>query len=376
MSNPKKPGNDLAALKARLAQKTQAEAAPPAETSGKLPAPGEVIEQPAAEPEPQPAAAAPAAAPTEAAPEPQADASPFETGGASFDPNDGLLDVGGGAEFASGGASKGFVAFAMAGGVAFGVALGFIGSNWKSKAERIERGRAKGAEMHQEATKVSEAGKGVRIKLEAIKKQIGEDPVKGAAALQELVAKEFDKHPQVSKLFGWQLASVKPTAISKVFELYGHAEGLKRDIGLLAGYAEKNAKALGAKGGPSSFAILHGQGSDTLVQLVNFQCGEAPCKTPDAAKNANGFIIRKSVGGKEEVVAIGTEPGQANYLSPEGLYPFAIGQNPQNNAKDAFGHLFRAVDSHVEAMAKAEKMALTSLKKYADSPNVDADQAE
>lgn len=394
MAAPKKPGSDLAALKARLAKKAAKEA-PAAE----VPAPGQVIQPPAPEPapaapEPAPAADIPApgevqqpaapvadvpapgqvAAPAAAAPAEDPD-NPFAGGAAAgFDPNAGVIDGGSAGDIPSRG-GKGIVIFAalLAGGL--GAVVGFLMNSITGTRERVEIGKTKGAAMVSEVQKVADSRKTISLEMEALKKAIGENPKKGSELITNLLTEQFDKHPKVEELFGWQLASIHSMGIKKTFDLYEEANGLKLDLGYLAGFLNEYGDALGAAGGPQVFALLFGKGgSAMLVEAVKPVCDlEAGTPCPEGKKaDAVGYSIREQVGGAERTVPKGTAEGQAVLLRNDGpIYNYAIGLEPNKNALKVYASLLAKVTARLEAMNKAERLALVALQNYSDNPTVD-----
>lgn len=380
MSTPKKPGSDLSALKARLAKKAAAEA-PPAEVPAPVPAPGQVI-RPAP---PQPVAEIPApgevrAPPPEelpapgqviqpAAPEP---ADPLQ-GGAAFDPNAGVIEGGEAVPARSG---KGIVIFAALIALFLGAIVGYLMNRITGTRERVEVGKAKGAQMHAEVAKVSDSRKTISLEMTTLQETIAKDPTKGSEAITNLLSEQFDTHPKIDELFGWQLASVHSTGIRKAFDLYEEANGLKLDLGYLAGFLADYGAALDeAKGGPQVFAIQFTERGPVLVEAVQPVCvmdPPTPCQDGNKA-DAVGYSIATAIGGAPEIVPKGTEPGMAMLLRPEGdIYNYAVGLEPNKNALKVYASLLKKVMARLEAMNKAERLALAALENYAENPTVDA----
>ncbi len=388
LSAPKKPGTDLAALKARLAKKSQAareeeatpamprrgppppapSAAPTAPVPGHGPAVGR--------PEPEPIIPAPgevAAQPEPAfAPAPIAtsEAEPFG-GGAAFDPSEGLFD--GGGEIRARG-SKGLLLVGALASMGFGVAVGYLLKEISTKQALVEVGKAKGATMLQEVTNVSDTRKTISLAMDDLKKAIASDPKKGAEQLTSLLTENFDKAPKVDELFGWQLAAVHSTGVKKVFDLYEEANALKLDLGYLAGFLIEFGPAVQAGAGPAMFAALSTGTAVKLVEAVQPLCdmeAKTPCDDKSASK-AVGYLVRDRLGVEPVAVPRGSESGQAVLLLPEGsIYKYAVGQEPNKNAVAVYAALMGRVHQRLEAMNKAENIALTALKNYADSPTVD-----
>jgi hypothetical protein len=301
-------------------------------------------------------------------------------GGTAFDPSAGIIDVGG--DVAAKG-SKGLVAFAAAGALVVGMLFGWVGQSQMSKSERIERAKKKGQKMAAEVAAVSKMRKDISLSIGDIKKQIMKDPAAGGAALKELNATNFEAHPKVDALFGWQLASIHPKDIKKVFTLYEEANGLKTDLAYLAGFVEANAANLSAKGGPASFGVwFNDEGGITLVNTLAPMCAGAdqqpkPC-TPAEAENAVGYLVKIKLGDEKPVYAPkGLEKGQVMALnSADEMHIYLVGQKPENNAKLVHQGMWGRVGARLEAMNKVERRAINALKAYASDPNVDSDADE
>src|SRR5690606_25852140 len=105
------------------------------------------------------------------------------------------------------------------------------------------------------AVKVSDMRKGISLKIDELQKLVATDPNKGADELVNLLKTNFEKSPKVDDLFGWQLAGIGSEGIRRTFDLYEEANGLKLDLGYLAGFVTANAGALKESGGPRLLAI-------------------------------------------------------------------------------------------------------------------------
>jgi len=413
LNAPKKPGTDLSALKARLAKKAGGDAAAPAPAAAEpaarpgpakkaapaadpnfIPAPGEQAPQPStpdfipapgeqapAYDLPAPGEVAVAAAPARRQFQPD-DGTPFSGGGGGggFDPNAGLLpDTGGDIPQKS---NKGLIALAAGAALVAGVLFGFVGNQITSKGALVQMGRDKGLTMYEEAKKVSEMRKSISLKMEDLKKTISANPDAGAKDLVTLLTTNFDKSPKVDDLFGWQLAAVNSEGIKRTFDLYEEANGLKIDLGYLAGFVTNNVKAL-ANGGPRMFAVQFKGRGVTLVERLEPMCAAAvkdapPEKCAEGKEgDAIGFNIRNDTGGAPVFAALGVEDGQIQPLTPDGsIYGYIVGLNPENNAKIVVGSLLGRITERLEAMAKAETRALKALQRYSDDPNVDGPAGE
>lgn len=487
MSKPKKPGTDLAALKARLAKKTKAAepapppadvpppgqvAAPPPEpppaevpapgqvmppadvpapgevaapapvepqhtAPADVPAPGEVAPPPMADVPPpgvapdvpppgvvaQPPMAAPdpgfgapgqpgpstapggppAAAPAPVAhapapaPAPIDDGDPFGGGpAAAFDPDAGVID-GGGEVVARG--SKGLVVFVALLAAVVGGIGGFLANKILTTGEYVDAGKRKGAVMLEEVNKVAEMRARIAANWDDTKKAIATDPSAGAGKVAELITTNFDQHPQLDNLFGWQLAAVHPTGVKRTFELYEHAQRLKYDLGVLGKFLETHAGALTQAGGPTLFAVaFKSNGAAVLVEALRPMCGPPPPKEGEGAPAAEGeapaapkldpatlkecedpskavaFEIRDSVGAdaKKTVVLRGFGKGQAQLLIPEGpIFNYAMGLEPNKNALNVLNSLFKNVKTSLDEMGKKEKTAITAMENFLGAPTVD-----
>ncbi len=302
-------------------------------------------------------------------------AAPFSAGG-SFDPTAGIIGGDSGGEIQARG-NKGLVGLAAAGALVVGILFGYVGNQITSKGALVEQGKNKGAVMFEEANKVAEMRKGISLKMADINKSIQTDPAKAGQELVTILTTNFDKAPQVDQLFGWQLAAVHPDGIKRTFDLYEEANGLKIDLGYLAGFVTNNAKAI-ASGGPQRFAVKFGGKGATLVELVDAVCGDPKAPTPcDGKTEPAGYNIRTETGGQPAFAPAGTDDGQVQPLSPEGtVYGYIVGLNPENNAKIVVGSLLGRINERLEAMSKAEGRALKALKRYSDDPNVDSPAAD
>lgn len=401
MSAPKK--KDLSALKARLAKKAAA--------SVDVPPPGQVVTPPA--PEPEPAAPAPAdlpppgqsmpadiPAPGQVAPEPEpapayeepapayqepAAAAPaaalsadgdIYSGGAAFDPNDGIIaDDGAGVPSRS---STGLALTALAGGVLVGALLGYFGNEVVSKNKMKDAATAKAKTMLAEVERVKETRTKISLQFEDVVKTIDKDPAKGANELAELLVASFGPEsdfPKVESLFGWQLASLHPSSVKKAFALYKASQDLVVDMGFMAQYVSANAKVINGRG-PKSYAVVMKDGGAVLVEMAGFMCGEGEeAKACEAGKekDATAMIIRETPGGPTGPVSLEA----AFPLQPQGaIYQYAIGDHPEQNAANLYKGLAKRVQDRLDAMAKYEKATLSALAKYGDNPTTDDESAQ
>lgn len=455
MSKPKKPGTDLAALKARLAKKTkgaetpapevpapgQAAPAPEVPAPGEVaapapevPAPGEVaapaadipapgeVTAPAADipapgevaapvadipapgevaapvadiPAPGEVAAPVAAAPVAAeavaaaAPQPQFDAptdgNPFGGGSmGGFDPDEGLID--GGPEIKARG-SKGLIVFAALLGAVVGMAGGWLAHKISSTQEKIDMGAAKGKRMVTQVEKISDARKSVSLAMEDLKGEVAKDPKAASAQVTALLTENFDKQPQISELFGWQLAAVDPAGVKAAFKLYNQVTDLQNNLGIMAKVLDSYGPQMKV-GGPTVYGITMSPGGAQLVGISASLCGEI---TPPAEGEAPSFEGLKPCGaesasavaykyndfsGTEKIAARGLGPGQVVMLLADGkVYQYAIGMEKGTNAANFYKMALTRVEESLLEMDQAEERALAALKKYTENPNVDGSQS-
>lgn len=344
MSKAKKPGTDLAALKARLAKKTKAaapadvpapgEVAPPPQpdvpppgqvAQPEIPAPGEQLPPPAAEipapgqqlppPQPdipppgqvaapnvpppgQPAAAPPPQAAPAPAPVPPPDDDPFGGSiGGGFDPDAGIIDTGGDVTPRG---NKGLVIFAALLAAGLGAVGGFIGNKIVSKRELIAQGQAKGEKMVKEVQAVSELRKTVSLEMDTIKKKIAEDPEAAANLVTGLLTDNFNNRPKIDELFGWQLSSVHGKGIKATFKLYNEANRLELELQGLAKLLTDFAPQIKAAGGPALFGVTAKKNGLKLVSIMQPMCAEPAAegdkKPAEGEQPAEGEAAKKDDG--------------------------------------------------------------------------------
>ena len=410
MSTPKKPGTDLAALKARLAKKKQGEepepepvaaapapAAPPAPVPMAAPAPAPA---PMAAPAPAPPAPAPVAqAPVDyGAPQPHgygaapaaapAGDDPFGGGGVGggggggFDPSEGLIDAGGDVPTKG---NAGLAVFVGLLGIGLGAIGGFFISNITSNSATKEAASTKGAEMAAAVKEISDARIDVSKAMEGWEAKMATDPAGAAAEIDALVQEKFAKKVNVDQLFGWQLASINGNGVKRTFELFDEATRLQKDLGYLSAFLSTQEKALKAGGGPSQFAVKFTDAGGVLVAAVGAVCasGEGaegeevkledakPCPEGKMGE-AVGYTVLENLGAEPTVFAKGTAPGQVTVLRAWGpIYDYAVGMEPNRNAMIMLTGLVGRVREHLDGMNKAEKAAITALEFYAENPDVD-----
>jgi len=320
----------------------------------------------------------------------QTDDNPFGGRGnnmGGFDPNDGLIDSGPEIQPRGG---KGIVIFAALIAAGVGAAVGWLGHSIVSKQEQIDSGRAKGEKMVKQVEKISDARKTVSLAMEDLKKEVATDPKAAATSVTTLLTKSFDKQPQVSELFGWQLAAVDPAGVKAAFRLYEQVTDLQVNLSLMAKILDGYGGVMKV-GGPTLYGLTFGPSGGQLLAVSDALCGELAPPAEGAAEGAApsleglkpcGPEAAKAVAYKvndfsgDKIVARGFGPGQAVLLLAEGkVYEYAIGIEQGNNAANFYKMALARVEESLAEMDKAEERALAGLKKYADDPNVDGSQS-
>lgn len=406
MSTSKKPGTDLAALKARLAKKTKgkeepAAAAPPSPAQGagveppqqqhyapesEPAAPVQAAPQPYAEPQhlPPPGVAAhqhqavapaPSMGASHAAPAvaPQSD-DPFGGGAGAFDPSEGILDVGGEVKAKSG---AGLMVFTAILGALFGTAAGYLGHKMVENRDRQAKGEAKGQEMAKAVEGIVSARIDVANAMDALEEKMATDPAGAAADIEALLADKWESQVNISQLFGWQLAAVHPNGVKRTFELFEEATRVKKDLQYLQAFLATQPEALQRGQGPSQFAVMFtGSGANMVAALEPLCAAEegappGPCADGDFSK-AVAYKVIDAIGGEPKQVPRGTGEGQATLIASDGdVYAYAVGLEPNRNAVIYRNGLVTRVKEHLEAMAKIEKIAQKALEKYSQDPSFD-----
>jgi hypothetical protein len=294
-----------------------------------------------------------------------------------FDPDAGVIDSG--PEIKPRG-NKGLMMVAAVGAMAVGAMVGWLGHTITSKRERIDQGRAKGEKMVEQVAAVSEARKSVSLAMEDLKKDIAQDPAGSADKVTALLTGDLEKQPQLSEMFGWQLASVDPGGVKATFQLYQELSELQANLRVLANFLTTYGSIMKV-GGPSLFGITFTADGGRLVIITKGLCGEAIDK-PDTLKpcaedvsKAIAFEIQE-FGSEPKVVPRGTGENQAVLLVPDGtVYQYAVGLEPGKNAANLYKVMIGRVDENLTEMNGAEEKALAALSKYAEDPNVDGSQS-
>jgi hypothetical protein len=411
LSAPKK-GKDLSALKARLAKKAaaasegspEAPAVPaPGEVKADVPAPGEVA-KPAADipapgevrkpddipapgevkkpidipapgevrqPEPEPAA------PAAAQPKGDIAADPM-SGGVAFDPDAGLIDDVGGEIKGRGGA--GLAIFAGLVGILVGAGLGWMGHKASDSNSRKASALKKADTIAAKVAEIEETRSKIALKIgeaqDALEAKEGD---KAVAALSELEP----TYVELGDLFGWQMAAMDPSVVKSIFDLAEANNALQLDVGILKGWVGANKEILAKRAqGPSSFVVIASpQGGSVLAEYVSAICDEIPVEPPEDFKpeslkkcegeeimKANAYMVRTEIGGNVSMVP----SNQGFFLNPAGpMYTYAIGANPEANAKAYFDIRMGKLKDTMDAMVKLKDDAQAGISNYTDDPPVD-----
>jgi hypothetical protein len=406
LSAPKK-GKDLSALKARLAKKATAgegedgaDMPSPGEAAADLPSPGEVA---------RPAAAADIPAPGEVkrpdipapgevrkpvdipapgevfVPQPAAPvaAKPKDlggdpmVGGAAFNPDVGLIDDSVGEIKGRGGI--GLPLFAGVVGILIGAGLGWMAHKTTDLNAR------KGSAIKKAET--------IQAKVEEIEQTRSRIALKIGEAKDLLEAKEGDKavevlaeleptYAELGDLFGWQMAAMNAEVVKAIFELAEANNSLQLDVGILKGWITANKEILAQRAtGPAAFVVIASpSGGSILSEYVSGICDEIPEELPEGFNpetlkkcegeeilNAKGYMIRTEIGGEVSMVPA----GQGFFLNPAGpMYMYAIGTNPEANAKAYFDIRMGKLIDTMDAMVKLKDDALTGISNYTGDPPV------
>lgn len=364
MSPPKK-GKDLSALKARLAKKAAADAPPPdaaveqpqseiatQAAPADLPPPGEVA------PEPEPA------------PKPKAQGDQPFGGGASFDPNAGVIADSEAAEAAPKGSAGMNILIGLLG-IAVGGGIGWVARQATDTGARKSSAKAKGTEMLGEVQRLSEIRGNIKSGLDGVKTAVEENPDQGAQAMTDLLTANFGgDQPTPDKLFGWQMASMHPRSIYQVFTFYTRYAGLQMALVALASHINTNSKVLKPGSGPGNFAVVYKNGGAVLVEYVQPICNleeKAACADGGGA-DAAGYEVRETLGGPTAILP----KDQASPLLSEGpMFIYAFGETPGDNAAHKYTRLIEGVEKQLGEMEALEAKALGSLEAYSNSPTVD-----
>lgn len=215
--------------------------------------------------------------------------------------------------------------------------------------------------------------------MEDLKKEVAENPTAAAEKVTALLSGELSKQPQVTEMFGWQLASVDPGGVKAVFHLYQKLNDLQGNLQVLANFLTSYGSIMKV-GGPSLFGITFTANGGRLVIITKGLCGEDPTK-PETLKPCEDLskavmFETQEFGGEPKVMPRGTGEGQAVMLVPDGsVYQYVVGLEPGKNAANLYKVMIGRVDENLTEMNGAEEKALTALSKYSEDPNVDGSQS-
>lgn len=411
MSAPKK-GKDLSALKARLAKKAAAgeggedgaDVPSPGEAAAEIPSPGEVarpmadipapgevkrpdipapgevrkpIDIPAPGevfvPQPAPAPVAAPARPKELGDDPM-------SGGAAFNPDVGLFDDSQGEIKSKGGI--GLPLFAGVIGIVVGAGLGWMAHKTTDLNSRKASAIQKAETIQAKVTEIEEGRSRIALKVGEAKDAL--EAKEGDKAV-EVLAELEPTYTELGDLFGWQLASMNAEVVKAIFELAEANNTLQLDVGILKGWIAANKEILSQRAvGPSAFVVIASpNGGSVLAEYVSAICDEIPEEPPpdfnpdslakcegEAILTAKGYMVRTEIGGEISMVPA----GQGFFLNPAGpIYTYAIGANPEANAKAYFDIRMGQLLGTMDAMVKLKDDALAGISNYTGDPVVSGD---
>jgi hypothetical protein len=322
-------------------------------------------------PQPAPAPAPVAAKPKDLGGDPM-------SGGAAFDPNAGLFDDNVGEIKSKSGI--GLPIFAGLIGIAVGAGLGWMAHKTTDLNARKEA-----------AVKKAET---IQAKVEEIETNRSRIALKIGEAKDNLEAKEGDKAVEVlseleptftelGDLFGWQMGSMNAEVIKAIFELAEANNSLQLDVGIIKGWIAANKEILAQRAvGPSAFVVVvdPNGGGAVLAEYVSGICDEIPEEPPEDFNpetlkkcegeeilNAKGYMVRTEIGGAPAMVPA----GQGFLLNPVGpMYMYAIGTNPEANAKAYFDIRMSQLMGTMDAMVKLKDDAIAGISNYTGDPPV------
>lgn len=333
-----------------------------------IPAPGEVRQ-----PEPAAAPAAAAAPPKDIAEDPM-------SGGVAFDPDAGLIDDVGGEIKPRGG--LGLPIFTLVVGIAVGAGLGFMGHKASDSRKRVAAAKKKADVIAAKVAEIEETRSRIALQVgeaqDALENKEGDKAVEALSELEPTYA-------ELGDIFGWQMAAMHGDVIKAIFELAEANNSLQLDVGILKGWVGANKEILSGRAkGPSSFVVIKGpKGGSILTEYVSAICDELPEEPPEDFKpdslkkcegddilNAQAYMVRTEIGGKAQIVpAMG-----AWFLTPSGpIYSYAIGANPEANAKAYFDIRMGKLKDTMDAMVKLKDDAEAGISNYTDDPPVSGD---
>lgn len=412
MSAPKK-GKDLSALKARLAKKATAgegedgaDIPSPGEAAADLPSPGEVARPSADIPAPgevkRPDIPAPGevrkpvdipapgevfvpqpAPPAMAAHSPSIAAKPKDlggdplSGGAAFNPDVGLLDDNVGEIKSRSGI--GLPIFAGLIGILVGGGLGWMAHKTSDLNARKDSAIKKAEAISGKVTEIEETRSRIALKIGEAKDLL--ESKEGDKAV-EVLAELEPTYAELGDLFGWQMASMNAEVVKAIFELAEANNSLQLDVGILKGWIGANKEILSQRAtGPAAFVVIASpSGGSILAEYVSGICDEIPEEPPEGFNpetlkkcegeeilNAKAYMVRTEIGGEVSMVPA----GQGFFLNPAGpMYMYAIGTNPEANAKAYFDIRMGKLIDTMDAMVKLKDDALAGIANYTGDPPV------
>jgi hypothetical protein len=407
LSAPKK-GKDLSALKARLAKKAAAgegedgaDMPSPGEAAADIPSPGEVA-RPAADipapgevkrpdipapgevrkpidipapgevyvPPPAPVPAPVAARPKDLGGDPM-------SGGAAFDPSAGLLDDTVGE--LKGKSAIGLPLFAGLIGIAVGAGLGWMAHKTSDLNARKEAAIKKAETISARVEEIEQTRSRIALKIGEAKDNL--EAKEGDKAV-EVLAELEPTYAELGDLFGWQMGSMNADVIKAIFELAEANNSLQLDVGILKGWIGANKEILAQRAvGPAAFVVIVSpSGGSILAEYVSGICDEIPEELPEDFNpetlkkcegeeilNAKGYMVRTEIGGEVSMVPA----GQGFFLNPAGpMYMYAIGTNPEANAKAYFDIRMGKLIDTMDAMVKLKDDAIAGISNYTGDPPV------
>jgi len=242
--------------------------------------------------------------------------------------------------------------------------------------EAVARAQAKVAAMKEEVERLAKMRQGLSARIDELQQAVSTDPARAAGALQAALAEHFSQSPDIETLFGPDLAKIGDDGIRRTFQLFKEATALRVDLGYLTGFLQANAAVLTGEGAPRRFAVQAAGEHVVLVERGDPLCGDEPCRGDN--DRPTGWRIRSNPREPFKSAKIGAKEGEVRALAPEGeVYVLAIGQSPENNARNTAAMLFARVKEDLEEMSKSERRALKALERYtADPTKTPADEPD
>ncbi len=286
----------------------------------------------------------------------------FNAGG--FDPDAGIIDDSG-SEMPKD-SKAGLMALIAAAGIAVGAMGGYLLSK-KSYAEEVQgASMIKGKVIFDEINAIKKTRASVSLKMGDLTKAVAADGKAGAQAVTAVVTQKFKDHPEISDLFGYEMAAMPGPAVKKVFDLYDLSNRLIFDLGSWAQFVNENAAILGAnKQGPAAFAVRSVKNGAVLVAVADLACGvgadgktPVPCKDP---KKSTHLVVQETIGGPTAVVS----KQEVQLLLPQGtVFKYAIGEKPEHNVTQENKRLRANIMQRLEQLNEAEKAAIKAFEKF------------